>query len=314
MKPQIAISPRAWAELFLLSLIWGGSFLSIRLALEEVGVFTTVAIRVAGAALVLWSYVLVRRLPLPRDPRLWLAFLVLGILNNAIPFSLISWGELRIASGLASILNAATAIFGVLIASLVFSDERLSARKGAGVALGFAGVATAIGVAELHRFDITSISQLAILGASVSYACAGAFARATTRGIKPQVVTAGMLAGSSLVMVPLALWHDGVPALPHAPQVWFGLAYLALAATAGAYLLYYRVIAAAGAGNASLVTLLVAPIAIVLGALVFGEALHPRAYLGFVLLACGLLVIDGRILRRLRFPPKKPRELSGQER
>lgn len=305
MKPQVSLSPRTWAALFLLACIWGGSFLSIRLALEGVGVFTTVAIRVSGAAVVLWTYVLIRRLPLPRDPRIWLAFLVIGLLNNAVPFSLITWGELRIPSGLASILNAATAIFGVLIASVAFADERLSARKAVGVALGFAGVVTAIGLGELRRFDITSLSQLAVLGAAMSYGTSAAIARATTRGLKPQVVAAGMLLGSSLIMVPLALWQEGLPALPHAPQVWFGLAYLALAATAGAYLLYYRVIAAAGAGNVSLVTLLVAPIAIVLGALVLGEALHPRAYLGFGLLACGLLVIDGRLLRHLRPRPQE---------
>ncbi|MBI1217737.1 MAG: EamA family transporter [Rhodobacteraceae bacterium] len=305
MTQQQTISARAWAELFLLAMIWGGSFLSIRVALDQVGVLTTVAFRVLGALLVLGVYVLARRLPLPRDPKIWLAFLVLGLLNNAIPFTLITWGEVRIPSGLASILNAATAILGVLVASLVFADERLSARKLTGVALGFLGVITAIGLGVLEAFDLHSLSQLAVLGAATSYACAAAFARATMKGLKPQVVSAGMLLGSALIMVPLALWQEGWPTFHYIWPVWGAVLYLAVVATAGAYLLFYRVIAMAGAGNASLVTLLVAPIAIVLGALVLGEALPPRAYAGFALLALGLLVIDGRLLRRLWAPAEK---------
>ncbi len=299
MSAQQILSPRAWGELFLLALIWGGSFLSIRVGLEQLGVMTVVAFRILGALLVLWGYVLARGLPVPRSPRIWAAFLVLGLLNNVIPFSLITWGELRIASGLASILNAATAIFGVLVASLVFADERLRLRKAVGVMLGFAGVVTAIGLAALAEFDLASLSQLAILGAALSYACAGAFARASMKGLKPQVVAAGMLAGSALVMGPVAVWQDGWPTFHYTPAVWAAVGYLAFAATAGAYLLYYRVLGMAGAGNVSLVTLLVAPIAIVLGALVLGEALHPQAYAGFALLALGLMVIDGRVLRRL---------------
>lgn len=303
------MTPRAWAEMALLALNWGGSFVANRAALDGLGVMSVVAIRVLGGGLLLWLWVWLRGLPVPRDARLWGAFLVMGAINNAIPFSLITWGQLTIPSGLAAILNAATAILGVLVAAAAFRDETLTARKATGVAVGFAGVVTVIGPAALTHFDPTSLAQIALIGAALSYALAAAWARATLGGVRAEVAAAGMLTGSSLIMVPLALWHDGWPALAQPWRVWAGLAHLALMSTAIAYLLYYRLIRGAGAGNASLTTLLVAPVAIVLGAMVFGETLPLRAYLGFAVLAAGLLILDGRLLARLHIPPRtKPRE------
>ena len=298
MTPQKSIPPRAWAELLLLAAIWGGSFISNRLALNEVPVLTTVAFRVAGACILLWVYVGLRRLPVPRSFRIWLAFLAMGLLNNALPFTLITWGQLTIPSGLAAIVNASTAIFGVLVAALAFRDERLTARRLTGVLLGFAGVAVAIGLHALTTLNLTSLPQLALVAAAISYALAAAFARRVLGGLPPQVAAAGMLTGSSLLMLPTALWIDGPPVLTHGAQVWGALGYLAVLSTAGAYLLYYRVLGMAGAGNLSLVTLLTAPVAIVMGALILNEALPLRAYAGFALIALGLLIIDGRLLPR----------------
>ena len=298
MTPQKSIPPRAWAELLLLAMIWGGSFISNRLALNEVPVLTTVAFRVAGACILLWVYVRLRRLPVPRSPRIWLAFLVMGLLNNALPFTLITWGQLTIPSGLAAIVNASTAIFGVLVAALAFRDERLTARRLTGVLLGFAGVAVAIGLHAVATLNLASLPQLALVAAAISYALAAVFARRMLGGLPPQVAAAGMLTGSSLLMLPTALWIDGPPVLTHGAQVWGALGYLAIIATAGAYLLYYRVLGMAGAGNLSLVTLLTAPVAIVMGALILNEALPLRAYAGFALIALGLLIIDGRLLPR----------------
>ena len=298
MAPQKSIPPRAWAELLLLATIWGGSFISNRLALNEVPVLTTVAFRVAGACILLWVYVGLRRLPVPRSFQIWLAFLAMGLLNNALPFTLITWGQLTIPSGLAAIVNASTAIFGVLVAALAFRDERLTARRLTGVLLGFAGVAVAIGLHALATLNLTSLPQLALVAAAISYALAAAFARRVLGGLPPQVAAAGMLTGSSLLMLPTALWIDGPPVLTHGAQVWGALGYLAIISTAGAYLLYYRVLGMAGAGNLSLVTLLTAPVAIVMGALILNEALPLRAYAGFALIALGLLIIDGRLLPR----------------
>ncbi|SNR70742.1 DMT family transporter [Puniceibacterium sediminis] len=305
MTQQTSLSARAWAELALLALIWGGSFLSIRTALDEIGPLTSVLHRTFWAMAVLWIFIALRRMSLPRDPRIWGAFLIMGLLNNAIPFSLMAWGQLHIPSGLTSIFNAATAIFGVLVAALVFADERLSARKATGVMIGFAGVAIAIGPGALHSFDITSLAQLAVLAGTLSYACAGAWARSTLRGVRPQIAAAGMLTASTLIMAPLTLWFEGVPSLSLLPETWVSIGYYAGIATALAYLLYYRVLAMAGSGNLMLVTLLIPPVAITLGALVRGEALSHAAYGGFALLVLGLLVIDGRIFQRIRHRAKR---------
>ena len=294
MTPQMTIPARAWIEILLLSLLWGGSFLAISLALREVDVFTIVAIRVGGAAVVLWVYVFIRGLKVSRMGRIWGAFLVMGLLNNVLPFSLIVWGQQNIPSGLASIINASTAIFGVIVAAAIFADERLTPRKAIGVSIGFLGVATAIGLSALTQFDLRSLAQLALLGSSLSYALAGAWARRALKGLTPQVAAAGMTTCSALVMLPTAFWVEGVPELSLTMSTWAALAYLAVMATALAYLLYYRVLAVAGSGNLMLVTLLVAPVAIALGAVVLGEELRPAAYAGFGLLAIGLMILDGR--------------------
>ena len=295
MTQQKSISGRAWAELLLLAMIWGGSFLSIRIALDEIGPFTSVAHRTFWAMLVLWGVVAIMRLPLPRDPRVWLAFLVMGLLNNAIPFALMAWGQLHIETGLTSILNAATAIFGVIVAALVFADERMTLRKGIGVALGFAGVATAIGLENLRNFDLRSLAQIAVLGGTISYALASAYARHFLSGLSPQVAAAGMLSGATVSTVPLAWFLEGPITLALQTDTVLAIGYYAVIATAGAYLLYYRVLGMAGSGNLMLVTLMVAPVAILLGAVVRNETLAANAFSGFGLLAFGLVILDGRI-------------------
>ena len=297
---QKTLSPRAWAELILLSVLWGGSFLSIRVALDEIGPLSVVVHRVGWAALALWLVIAAMRLPLPRDPRVWMAFAVMGLLNNIVPFGLMAWGQLHIASGLTSILNAATAIWGVLIASLLFADERLTPRRALGVGLGFAGVVTAIGWRALSEVDLRSLAQLAVLAGTLSYAFAGAWAKVRLTGLSPQIAAAGMLTASTVVALPLAWAVEGRPSLALQPTTWAAIAYFSLVSTAFAYLLYYRVLAMAGSGNLLLCTLMIPPVAIALGAAVLGEALRPAAYAGFALLASGLLVLDGRLLARRR--------------
>ncbi|PZR00954.1 MAG: EamA family transporter [Cereibacter sphaeroides] len=298
MRQPRSIPPRAWFELFLIAVIWGASFLSIRVALDEMGVFTIVALRVLGGGAILWAYVLARGLNVPRDGRIWFAFLVMGILNNVLPFSLIAWGQLTIPSGTTAILNAATALFGVLLAAVALPDEGLTSRKLTGVVLGLAGVAVVMGQDALSALDLTSVSQLALLAAALSYALAAVWARKRLSGLPPQVAAAGMLTTSTLIMLPIALAVDGQPDAQHSVAVWAAIGYLAIFSTAIAYLLFYRVLAMAGAGNVSLCTLMATPFAILLGALVLDEALPSHAYAGFALIAAGLLVIDGRLLPR----------------
>lgn len=307
MTEQKTIGPRGWGGLALLGLIWGASFLANRIALEEAGVATTVALRVAGAAAVLWAVNLVRGLPVPRGGRVWGAFLLLGLAGNALPFTLIVWAQRFIESGLAAILNASTAVMGVLVAALAFRDERLTPRKALGVTVGFGGVVVVIGPQALGAFDATSLAQLAILGAALSYAVSAILGRLVLRGLPPEVTAAGMLTGASVVMAPAALLTDGWPDRGWSGPTWAALLYLAVVASAAAYLIFFRLLRSVGAGNTALVTLLVAPVAILLGALVYREALPLRSYAGFAVLALGLAVLDGRLLpHRADRNPEEP--------
>ncbi len=294
------ISGRAWIDLTLLAFLWGGSFLAIRTALDEIAFLSSVTHRVLWAAIILWVVVLIKRIPIPTSPRVWGAFLIMGCLNNVIPFSLMAWGQLSIEVGLTAILNAATAIWGVIVAAMIFPSERLTLPRAIGVFLGFIGVATAIGLQNFASFDIRSLAQIAVIAGTLSYAFAGSWARAHLSDHPPLVAAAGMLTGSTIVMLPLAWIVEGPLPLALSAATWTAIAYYALASTALAYILYYRILAAAGAGNLLLVTLMIPPIAIALGAWVRAEALSPNAYLGFLILAIGLLVLDGRLSHALR--------------
>lgn len=298
MSPPV-LTPRIWSEIALLGTIWGGSFLAVKLALIELPVTTTVAHRVFWAALLLWAYILLRGLPLPKGARAWGALAVMGVLNNALPFSLMAWGQQFIETGLTAIFNAATAIFAVVVAAIVFRDERLTLRRALGVITAFAGVVITIGIAALANLDIRSQAQLVTLGGALSYACAAAWGRAFLGGIRPEVAATVTLTTASLILVPIAIWQHGPPALPSLTSSYIGIGFVSVIGTACAYLLYYRILARAGAGNAMLVTLIIPPIAFLSGALVLGEAIAPRAIAGFALIALGLIILDGRLTQKL---------------
>ncbi|MEL6608955.1 MAG: DMT family transporter [Pseudomonadota bacterium] len=289
------MSPRAWIELIVLSFIWGGTFLSVRIALDDLGPLWVVAHRVFWAAVILWAVVLATGGRVPLTARVWIGFLGMGLLNNVFPFTLQAWGQLHIESGLTSILNAGTAIWGALVAALFLADERLTLRKSVGVLVGFFGVATAIGLSNLMAFDLRSLGQLAVVLSTISYAFAGVWGRRMLGRLSPVVSAAGMLLMSSVTMIPIAWVVEGPLVLTLAADTILALAYVTVVATAGAYLLYYRVLGMAGSSNVMLCTLLIAPVAIVLGALFLGEDLAPRAFWGFGILALGLLILNGTV-------------------
>lgn len=294
-----AMTASLWSLLILLSLFWGGSFFFVKVALRELEPFTIVWLRVSLAALILYTVVRLRGLRLPESPGAWAAYLLLAAINTALPFSLIVWGQKHIESGVASILNATTPIFTLLLAHVFTADERLHPAKFAGVLAGFAGVACMI-VPELKGgFDWRGLGHLAVLGAALSYGFAGIYGK-RFRTTPALVNSAAMLIGSAVLMTPLALavdapWHfrPGLPAIG-------AVLGIATVSTAGAYLLYFRILAAAGATNVMLVTLLVPVSALWLGVGVLGERIQPADYLGMALIFAGLATIDGRIIAGLR--------------
>ncbi len=285
----------SWLMLLALAGLWGGSFFWAEIALQELPPLTIVLFRVTLAIPALALVVRAKGLALPVTGRRWGALLIMGALNNAIPFSLIVWGQTQITGGMASILNATTAIFGALMAGLLLPDERLSTRKLLGAACGLLGVAVIIGPEALRGFDPRNLAQLAVLGAALSYALASVWGRRFLRDTAPEVNALGMVICAAVWMLPLALWRDGVPDFAYSGATWGALFGLAWLATATAYLLYFSILRRAGAANLMLVTLLIPPFATGLGWAFLGERLAPAAWLGFLGIALGLAITDGRL-------------------
>jgi drug/metabolite transporter (DMT)-like permease len=239
---------------------------------------------------------------MPRAPRIWAAFFGMGLLNNAIPFSLIVWGQQHIASGVASILNASTPLFTVLLAHVLTRDERMTGGKILGVVIGFVGVATMIGTAALADLGGHVTAQLMCLGGAVSYACAEIYGRRfRSMGLSPMSTATGQVVASSVILLPVMMVLDQPWTLPMpSPAAIGALIGVAALSTAFAYVLYFRILATAGATNLLLVTFLVPVSAILLGLLFLGEVLLLRHVLGIVLIGAGLGAIDGRLWRAVR--------------
>jgi drug/metabolite transporter (DMT)-like permease len=287
-----------WGLLLLLALLWGGSFFFSKIAVGALPPLTVVLCRVTLAALALNVAVLLGGRRMPADPRLWGAFFVMGVLNNVIPFSLIFWGQTQIASGLAAILNATTPLFTVLVAHVATNDEKLSASRLLGVLTGVVGVAVMIGPGAFAGGG--TLARIAVLGAALSYSFAAIWGR-RFRDLPPVITATGQLSASALVMAPVALlidrpWSLEVPS----PRVVWALIALALLSTAAGYIVYFALLARAGATNVLLVTLLIPPSALLLGSLFLAEAVEPRDLAGLAFIAGGLAAIDGRSLRWLR--------------
>ncbi|MET1412646.1 DMT family transporter [Roseibium sp. HPY-6] len=289
---------RNWIMLIVLGAIWGGSFLFAKVAVAEIPPFVLVFLRVSSACaalfIVLWHQKLLHRLELS----LAIPFLIMGLLNNAIPFSLLFLGQTEIGAGLASILNATTPVFTVIVAGLLAKQEALSANKIAGVLLGVAGVAIMLSSSLSGLASDPLWAQLSCLGAAVAYACAATYAK-RFKAVQPQVAATGQLLGSSLIMLPIAIYTGTTWSFSETSMTaWINVAALGIVATALAYLIYFQLLGEAGATNASLVTLIVPASALLFGSLILGENLSALQLAGFGVLLVGLVVLDGRVLRR----------------
>jgi len=290
-----------WGLLLILSVLWGGSFFFNGIAVKELPTFTVVVARVTLAAIILLFAMRAMSVSMPRNSTVWAAFFGIGFLNNVVPFSLIAWGQAHVASGVASILNATTPLFTVVVAHKLTSDEKMTRGRLVGVLVGLAGVAIMIGSDALASLGVNVVAQLACLTAAISYAFAGVFGRRfKAMGVSPFATAAGQVTASSVMLLPIMLLVDKPWTLP-LPSTAALLALVGVAAlsTALAYILYFRILATAGATNLLLVTFLIPVTAILLGVAVLGETLQSNHWMGMVLIGLGLAAIDGRPWRAL---------------
>ena len=299
------MTPTEWGLLLVLSLLWGGSYFFNAVAITALPPFTIVAARVVLGAAFLALALRLTGGRLPGDRANWQSFAVMGILNNVIPFSLIVWGQGTIPSGLTSVLNAATPLFTVIVAHYLTNDERMTPLRVGGIVVGFLGVIVMIGGDVLAKAGAHLLPEIAVLGASVSYAFSVVYGRRfSRRGLAPLATATGQLTASAVMMVPIALLIERPWLLPlPGAEVFAALLGLGVVSTCLAYIIYYRLLAAAGSVNLMLVTLLIPVTAILLGALVLGERLDANDFIGMGAIALGLAAIDGRAFRLLRRAP-----------
>jgi drug/metabolite transporter (DMT)-like permease len=301
---SLTMTPLTWAMLLLLSLCWGGSFFFIGIAVTELPTFTIVALRVGLAALALWVVVLASATAMPENLPFWRAIALMAVINSVLPFLLIVWGQSHVPSSLTSIFIATTPLFGVLLAHIMTSDERMTVPRVASVVCGFAGVVVLIGPGLLSDLGTDLLAQLAILGGALCYALSGVYGRRFSReGVSPLATATGQLTVSTVLLLPLALFIDQPWTLPM-PSLAASAAVVgvALVSTAFAFLLYFRILATAGANNLMLVNFLVPVSAIMLGVSILNESLKTEHIIGMALIFIGLALRDGKLLALIRRP------------
>lgn len=286
---------KEWGAFWLLGAIWGSSFLWIKIAVTEIGPFTLAAIRLFFGLLGLLAVMRVQRQAFPRDRKILPAFLFMGLFNTALPFALIPWGETKIDSALASVLNGTMPLFAIVIAHFWLSDEKITSTRIAGLIVGFLGVVVLVS-RDFHSGGIHSNiwGQLAVLAATISYAVSATFSRKHLRGQPP------LLQATMVVLIADALVWLAIPIaerpfkLPSLFITWFALAWLGLLGSCVAYLLYFYLITTWGVTRASLVTYVFPVIGLLLGIIFLGEAADWRLVVGSALVVLGIVVVNLR--------------------
>jgi drug/metabolite transporter (DMT)-like permease len=289
-----------WLMLIFLSVLWGMSFFFSKIALAELSPLTITFARYGLAAVTLLPIIYFRGLRLPLNWAAWQIFIIMGVLNNAIPQTLIITSQQYISSGLASILNATTPLFAVIVAHIFTGDEKITWNKLLGVIIGFCGVAVLIGFQTLDLKDTSLFAIILGLMAALSYAFSGVYGRRIKAlNLAGLTVAAGQTTASTLIMAVVILFFGNKIAFsPLAFSTWGALLGLGVLSTALAYIYFFRILNAAGATNIMLVTFLIPLSAIFLGVMLLGETIEPRHIIGMALIGFGLLAIDGRALKR----------------
>lgn len=290
---------REWGAFWLLGLVWGSSFLWIKLALSEIGPFSVVAFRLLFGLLGLIAVMCLQRQAIPRDRKTFLAFLFMGVFNTALPFTLISWGETRIDSGLASILNGTVPLFTIIIAHFWLHDEKITLSRASGLIVGFIGVVALVS-RDMHLTAIHANlwGQLAVLAAAASYAMAITFSRRYLRGQPPVVQSTMVVLIADALLWAVAPVVEHPLRIPTLPITWLAAAWLGLLGSCLAYLLYFYLINTWGATRASLVTYIFPVIGLLLGILLLNEEADWHLIAGTVLIVAGIGLVNLKLFQK----------------
>jgi len=309
------MSAADWSILVLLSILWGSSFFSVKIALRDVGAMVVVLGRITGGAFFLLLFLSMSGYRLPTSPRVWGKLLTLSLLNQVVPFCLIVWAQTKIESGLAAIFNATVPMLTVTLAHFVTVDERLTVLKAAGVFFGLAGVTVLMGPDAIASGSGKLVPELAVVAAAFCYACAGLYGR-RMKETPPMVLATGQTVGSALIFWPLMLLLPYILPADLQPMAdlsklatatrptFLAIASLGFLSTAVATSLYFYLLRSAGVTNITLVTFLIPVSSLLLGTLFLDESIELREVGGMGLIALGLASLDGRLVRRFLIAPK----------
>ena len=289
------MSTRAWIMLFALALSWGMTFFLVEILLDEMTPFQIIFHRVGLAAIAMLIFIRLRGKKLPCDAKSWFALAVMGFFNNALPFSAIAYAQVYITGGLASILNTTTALFGVIVSGLLLKDERTTLAKFVGVGIGITGVVIIMGFEHLAQLSLANIGQMLMILAAISYALSGVWGKLKLGGTDPEITATGMLIGSTVIMFVITTATEGLPFVALSGGAIAAIITSAVLCTGVAYILYFSILAEAGASNVMLVTIMIPPIALTLDAVGLGEWVSIQELIGFIVISAGLLVISGKI-------------------
>jgi len=283
------------ALLLLLATLWGASYSFIKLGVATIPPITLIALRTLIAGVLLLMIMRLRGVKMPRDAATWRRFAFQACLNSVIPWTLIAWGERTVDAGLATILNSAAPIFTFLFTALITRHEAASARKLFGVIAGMAGICLIIGVKAFDHIGQELVAEIAIVAATVCYACGAIFSRGFA-GLDPMAPAAGSLLCGTAVLIPLGLMVEQPwTAAPSASSV-YALLGLAVFSTAAAFVIYFRLIQTLGSVGTTAQAYLRVPIGVALSVIFLGERLSPTAWIGLgcVVLGVAAMTIPAR--------------------
>lgn len=305
--PRMRASRADWLTFLALGLMWGSSYLFIKLAVDDFGTFTLVALRLAVGAALLWVVIRLAGQALPRDPRLYGHLVVMATVNIVIPFALITWAEQSVDSSLAAILTSAVPLFAIIIAPLFLHDEPIRVNGVVGLLVGFVGVVvlTSNDLA-LSEADLTG--ELALLGAALSYAVGAVYARRNMRGVPPMIPAVFQVTFAMIISGVIAiLFEHPWDARPDSEAV-FSILWLGILGSGFAYLAMFRLLARWGATRTTLVAYEIPVVGIVLGYLVLQEPIDGRLLVGTALVVGGVALVNSRFGRRQLYGRARPIE------